>query len=88
MRIEWVNHASFVLDHGGVRLISDPWISGTAFDHGWKHLVPTQFSFDDFATITHIWFSHEHPDHFSPRNIQAIPADVRSQDHRDVSPKR
>ena len=78
MRIEWVNHASYVLDHDGVRLISDPWISGTAFDHGWKHLVPTQFGFDDFASITHIWFSHEHPDHFSPKNIQSIPAAFRS----------
>jgi hypothetical protein len=78
MRIDWVNHASFILDNGHVRLISDPWISGTAFDHGWKHIVPSQFTLDDFAGITHIWFSHEHPDHFSPKNIQAIPAQVRA----------
>jgi UDP-MurNAc hydroxylase len=78
MKIEWVNHASFILEHDGVRLISDPWIDGTAFDHGWKHIVPTEFGHDDFAGITHIWLSHEHPDHFSPKNLQAIPAEVRA----------
>lgn len=76
--IEWVNHASFVLEHQDVRLICDPWIEGTAFDHGWKHLVPTSFSYEDFASVTHIWISHEHPDHFAPKNLQAIPADIRA----------
>jgi hypothetical protein len=29
-------------------------------------------SYNDFANITHIWFSHEHPDHFSPSNLRQI----------------
>lgn len=78
MRIEWINHASFVLAHENVRLISDPWIDGLAFNHGWKHLVPTQFGNSDFASITHIWLSHEHPDHFSPKNLLQIPEEARS----------
>ena len=77
MKIEWVNHASFIVDHDGVRLMSDPWIEGTAFDHGWSHLVPTRFGYDDFAVVSHIWISHEHPDHFAPRNLLAIPAEHR-----------
>jgi L-ascorbate metabolism protein UlaG (beta-lactamase superfamily) len=78
VRLEWVNHASFVLAHDGVRLISDPWIDGFAFNHGWKHLVPTEFGYGDFGSITHIWLSHEHPDHFSPRNLLQIPEEARS----------
>ncbi len=77
MKIEWVNHASFIIEHDGVRLISDPWVEGLAFDHGWAHLVPTTFRYEDFASITHIWVSHEHPDHFAPKNLLAIPAEVR-----------
>lgn len=73
MRIEWVNHAAFVVESDGVRLICDPWIEGRAFDDGWAQLAPTQFGYDDFATITHVWFSHEHPDHFSPANLKKIP---------------
>jgi len=34
VRLEFVNHASVVLEHGGVRLLCDPWIEGTAFNDG------------------------------------------------------
>jgi UDP-MurNAc hydroxylase len=77
MRIQWVNHASFVIRSGGIHLITDPWLEGTAFNHGWKLLSPTAFRYEDFADITHIWFSHEHPDHFSPPNLKRIPEDLR-----------
>jgi UDP-MurNAc hydroxylase len=87
MKILWVNHASFVIESrgaphyptsgDGVRLICDPWIDGTAFNNGWRHISPTKFTYQDFANITHIWFSHEHPDHFSPPNLQKIPEEHR-----------
>ena len=77
MRIEWVNHAAYVLEAGGVRLLSDPWMDGRAFDDGWAHLTPTRFRYEDFADVTHIWFSHEHPDHFSPGNVKKIPEAAR-----------
>lgn len=77
MLIEWVNHASFVVESGLVHLICDPWLDGTAFNHGWKLISPTVFRYEDFARITHIWISHEHPDHFSPSNLKRIPVDLR-----------
>lgn len=77
MRIDWVNHASFVVRSGDICLITDPWLDGTAFNHGWKLVSPTVFRYEDFAEITHIWFSHEHPDHFSPPNLKRIPEELR-----------
>ncbi|HEX5731480.1 MAG TPA: MBL fold metallo-hydrolase [Blastocatellia bacterium] len=77
MKIRWVNHASFVLEFGDVKLISDPWLEGTAFNDGWALLSPTAFRYEDFADITHIWFSHEHPDHFAPHVLKKIPVDYR-----------
>lgn len=77
-RLEWVNHAGFVLDYDGVRLLCDPWIEGRAFNDGWELLSDTRFGYDDFGSLTHIWFSHEHPDHFSPPNVRKIPPDVRA----------
>lgn len=77
VQIRWINHASFVVEHQGVRLICDPWLDGTAFDNGWALLSKTVFDYADFASITHIWFSHEHPDHFSPPNLKKIPEDAR-----------
>ena len=78
MKIKWINHAGFLLESGNIKLISDPWIEGTAFDNGWKLLSPTLFDYNDFENVTHIWFSHEHPDHFSPANIKKIPLQFRA----------
>jgi hypothetical protein len=77
MIIEWVNHASFILDTQSVRLMTDPWIEGNAFNNGWQLLSPSRFGYDDFRTVSHIWFSHEHPDHFAPPNLRRIPPEIR-----------
>jgi hypothetical protein len=75
--IEWVNHASFVLRQGDVALLSDPWLSGTAFNDGWELLLPSEFTPADVGRVSHLWFSHEHPDHFSPPVLKQIPEDIR-----------
>lgn len=74
----WMNHASFALDDGDVRLVCDPWLTGTAFNRGWRLLSPSVFLPDDFHDVTHIWFSHQHPDHFSPADLRAIAPEVRA----------
>lgn len=76
-KIKFVNHASYILQHDNISLITDPWIEGTAFYEGWNLIEPTKFSYSDFSEITHIWFSHEHPDHFSPPNLKTIPLEIR-----------
>jgi len=76
--ITWVNHASFVIQEGTTGLICDPWLDGSVFNKGWNLLSPTRWQYDDFRRLTHIYFSHEHPDHFFPPNIQKIPQDARS----------
>ena len=81
MLIEFVNHASFIVSAGGIRLISDPWLEGRVFHEGWALLAPTAMTFDDFERITHIWFSHEHPDHFVPDNLKKIPPERRRAIH-------
>ena len=67
MQIEFVNHASVLISHGDVGLLSDPWYVGPAFHKGWALLVETPEERIDevLRRTTHIWVSHEHPDHFS-----------------------
>lgn len=71
--IEWVNHAGFIIRYGDFAVISDPWLFGSIFHNGWDLLSPSRFQLDDFGSISHIWFSHEHPDHFTPPVIKQIP---------------
>ncbi len=77
MKIEFVCHASVVLRRDPVHLLCDPWLAGTAFDDGWALLAEPVFTPEDFASVTHIWYSHEHPDHFSPRTLAMIPEELR-----------
>lgn len=73
-RITWINHAGFRLESGDIRLICDPWLTGSAFDKGWSLLSPTKMTPAEVGQATHIWISHEHPDHFSPRDLRSLPA--------------
>ena len=75
--IEFVNHASFVCEFGGLRVISDPWLFGSAFNDGWRLLCDYQFDLGRFQDIDYIWISHEHPDHFSPWVLNRIPKETR-----------
>ena len=66
--IEFVNHASVLLSDGQIGVLSDPWYFGSTFHNGWALLVENDDACirDVLARTTHIWISHEHPDHFSP----------------------
>ena len=65
--ITFVNHASVIFSHKNIRLMTDPWIFGNAFNNGWSLSSESKFTINDFQNITHIWFSHEHPDHFNTK---------------------
>ena len=75
--ITFVNHASVIFSYKDIKLITDPWIFGNAFNNGWSLLSESKLKTNDFENITHIWFSHEHPDHFHPRNLKEIPENLR-----------
>jgi len=65
--IQFINHASVIVTGNNISLLCDPWYKGEAFNKGWGLLYETS---DDqiiniLNKVTHIWISHEHPDHFS-----------------------
>jgi UDP-MurNAc hydroxylase len=65
--ITLINHASVLIGDGNINLLSDPWFFGGAFNDGWALLyeTPKEDIEDILGSISHIWISHEHPDHFS-----------------------
>lgn len=78
MQIDFVNHAGFLVETGDVVLLCDPWLEGSAFNGGWELLAPTVLRDEDLQRVTHLWFSHEHPDHFSPASLKRIRPEVRA----------
>ena len=77
MKIKFINHSSIIIDDGIDRIIYDPWITGSAFDNSWDLIIPNDFTINDL-NFTKIWYSHEHPDHFSVKDLQEL------QGHYDI----
>ena len=67
--ISFINHASVLISDNQNGILTDPWYEGDVFNRGWKLLI--EHSQDEIFNLlyktTHIWISHEHPDHFSPK---------------------
>ena len=78
MKLEFVTHASFILEFDGVRIMNDPWLFGSAFNDGWRLICDYRFDMERFQDIDYIWVSHEHPDHFSPPVLKSIRKEFRN----------
>ena len=67
LKIRFINHASLLIQQGETSLLSDPWYQGDIFHKGWNliHNFTDNEIYDLLKDVTHIWISHEHPDHFS-----------------------
>lgn len=78
--IKFLNHASVLVSDGQISVLSDPWYFGSAFNKGWNLL--NELAPQDIRTIltetTHIWLSHEHPDHFSIPFFRNFAKDIKS----------
>lgn len=77
MKLRFINHSSFTIEHDGIFLVVDPWLDGRVFNNGWDFISKSQFAYEEFSKVTHIWFSHEHPDHFFPPNLNKIAEEHR-----------
>lgn len=65
--IKFINHASVIISGKKTVVLTDPWYEGDAFNKGWNLITETTDGEIDATLniVTHIWLSHEHPDHFS-----------------------
>lgn len=76
--LTFVNHACFHVANDQTLLLVDPWLEGAVFNNGWSLL---DSSTSNAALVrelsarklnTFIWYSHEHPDHFSISFIRKL----------------
>lgn len=74
--IELVSHASVLIEGQGLGILTDPWFEGGAFNDSWA-LHPNAVNPPDLARVTHLWISHEHPDHFHVPTLRSFPDDFK-----------
>ena len=66
-KIKLINHSSILIKSGNIKLLTDPWYSGSAFNNGWSLLYENNIDTIKkiLTCLDYIFISHEHPDHFS-----------------------
>ena len=74
----FISHACVLLRAGPVGLLSDPWLEGEIFNSSWAPLFTGHLGEEELAALTHIWISHEHPDHLHFPSLRSIPPEVRA----------
>lgn len=71
MKITYVGHATLLIETGGYKLVTDPWVKGSAYCKQWyqfpKCLSPELITAADF-----VFYSHGHEDHLHPESLQII----------------
>ena len=76
MKTKFIGHSSILIESGKDKILCDPWYTGTAFNDGWKLLSEPKTDINDLD-FNYIWYSHEHPDHFSVVDIKKIDKEKR-----------
>lgn len=77
LNIQFYTHACFSVENEEAILLSDPYLKGTAFNDGWD-LIVDDVVFERFSEKKlFIYYSHEHPDHFSIPFLKSINKDMR-----------
>lgn len=72
MEIQFLNHASVLIEIDQVKLLTDPWYEGYCFNGGWGLRFHNEKAWEHAATATHLWISHYHGDHFHPPTLKKI----------------
>ncbi|WP_051748886.1 MBL fold metallo-hydrolase [Nevskia soli] len=76
--LTWVGHSTFLLQLGGLNLLTDPHFSGRASPFSFVGPVrtsPPGLGFDDLPAIDLVLVSHNHYDHLDEQSVRRIARD-------------
>ncbi|MFW6200466.1 MAG: MBL fold metallo-hydrolase, partial [Gemmatimonadota bacterium] len=75
VRATWVGHATFLLEIGGLNLLTDPHWGERASPVSWagpKRLAPPGVPFEDLPRVDAVLLSHDHFDHLDEDTVRAL----------------
>ena len=76
--VRFLNHACFIYEGDGIKIVCDPWFQDEVFNGSWTLLKETPDMCKELEDVTHICISHEHPDHLHFGTLRQILARSKS----------
>jgi hypothetical protein len=64
MRLTYLAHASLLVESEGLRLVTDPWLTGPTYLGAWWHFPEPAATPESLGPVDAIYLTHEHVDHF------------------------
>lgn len=71
MKITYISHATLKIEIGNLKIVTDPWVRGTAYCDQW-HLFPKAIEPNLITDADVVLYSHGHEDHLHPYSLQLI----------------
>lgn len=77
MKITCVAHACLLIEVGGLKILTDPWIAGPSWGGNLWVYPPAKVTPEDFDDVDVIYFSHAHEDHFQRECVERLPQETK-----------
>jgi UDP-MurNAc hydroxylase len=72
VRFSVLSHAGLLVEHAGVRLVSDPWLIGSCYWRSWWNLPEPPAALIDGLEVDYIYLTHLHWDHFHGPSLRRL----------------
>lgn len=71
MKLTYVSHASLLIEHQNLKVLTDPWFNGPAYLNQW-HVFPKPVDTSFNSTVTHLILTHGHEDHLHVPTLELM----------------
>lgn len=73
MRLQYIASACVLIEHAGVKVLCDPWLTDGIYGGAWYHCPSLTVTPEDFRDIDFLYLSHIHPDHCDVATLERLP---------------
>jgi len=87
MRLTYLAHACLLVESGGVKLVTDPWLDGPTYLSAWWQFPAPARTGADLRGVDYVYLTHEHVDHFHEPTLRALPPSTPILIGRFLSPR-